>query len=44
MPDGFLAYFTRRYPRLVLHVHSAVASTSLSQESMFQSYFELADP
>jgi len=43
MPDGFLSYFTRRFPRLFLHVHSVVASTSLRSESMFRTYFELAD-
>ncbi|KAJ8486815.1 hypothetical protein ONZ45_g14539 [Pleurotus djamor] len=43
MPDGFLLYFTRRYPRLFLHVHSVVDETGLSSESMFRSYFELAD-
>lgn len=43
MPEGFLAYFTRRYPQLFLHVHSVVSSTSLRQESMFKSYFELTD-
>jgi serine/threonine-protein kinase/endoribonuclease IRE1 len=43
MPEGFLSYFTRRYPRLFLHVHSVIATTSLRQESMFRSYFELAE-
>src|SRR5882762_8436874 len=39
MPEGFLSYFTRRFPRLFLHVHSVVSSTSLSHESMFRTYF-----
>ncbi|KAJ7135397.1 hypothetical protein C8R43DRAFT_1072529 [Mycena crocata] len=43
MPEGFLAYFTRRYPRLFLHVHSVIGDTSLRTESMFRSYFELHD-
>ncbi|KAJ6588415.1 hypothetical protein B0H19DRAFT_922323 [Mycena capillaripes] len=43
MPEGFLAYFTRRYPRLFLHVHSVIRETSLRSESMFRSYFELHD-
>ncbi|KAF8208276.1 hypothetical protein K438DRAFT_1574766 [Mycena galopus ATCC 62051] len=43
MPEGFLAYFTRRYPRLFLHVHSVVGDTPLRSESMFRSYFELHD-
>ncbi|KIY49779.1 hypothetical protein FISHEDRAFT_58034 [Fistulina hepatica ATCC 64428] len=44
MPEGFLAYFTRRYPRLFLHVHGVVESTVLRTESVFRSYFELNDP
>ncbi|KAJ7779580.1 ribonuclease 2-5A-domain-containing protein, partial [Mycena olivaceomarginata] len=43
MPEGFLAYFTQRFPRLFLHVHSVVGDTSLRTESMFGSYFELHD-
>jgi serine/threonine-protein kinase/endoribonuclease IRE1 len=43
MPEGYLSYFTRRYPRLFLHVHAVIASSSLRQESMFRSYFDLAD-
>ncbi|KAF7319470.1 hypothetical protein HMN09_00285600 [Mycena chlorophos] len=43
MPEGFLAYFTRRFPRLFLHVHSVVGDTTLRSESMFRSYFDLAD-
>ncbi|KAI0058346.1 kinase-like protein [Artomyces pyxidatus] len=43
MPEGYLLYFTRRYPRLFLHVHSVVSDSSLRQESMFRSYFELTD-
>ncbi|KAJ7638294.1 hypothetical protein FB45DRAFT_902455 [Roridomyces roridus] len=43
MPEGFLAYFTRRYPRLFLHVHGVIGDTALRSESMFRSYFELID-
>ncbi|KAI0682674.1 ribonuclease 2-5A-domain-containing protein [Cytidiella melzeri] len=43
MPEGFLLYFTRRFPRLFLHVHSVVSSSQLRSESMFRSYFELAE-
>ncbi|KAJ7291175.1 hypothetical protein C8J57DRAFT_1586785 [Mycena rebaudengoi] len=43
MPEGFLAYFTRRFPRLFLHVHSVIGDTSLRTESMFRSYFDLVD-
>ncbi|KAF9483305.1 hypothetical protein BDN70DRAFT_891865 [Pholiota conissans] len=43
MPEGFLAYFTRRYPLLFLHVHRVVKDTGLHTESMFRAYFELPD-
>ncbi|OCH94596.1 hypothetical protein OBBRIDRAFT_747261 [Obba rivulosa] len=43
MPEGFLSYFTRRFPRLFLHVHRVVAASSLRNESMFRTYFELTD-
>ncbi|EMD37006.1 hypothetical protein CERSUDRAFT_137409, partial [Gelatoporia subvermispora B] len=43
MPEGFLSYFTRRFPRLFLHVHGVVAASSLRNESMFRTYFELTD-
>ncbi|KAF8062248.1 other/IRE protein kinase [Lyophyllum atratum] len=43
MPEGFLSYFTRRYPRLFLHVHSVVGTTGLRTESMFRTYFDLPE-
>ena len=43
MPDGFLAYFTKRFPKLFLHVHTVIEETDLYTESMFRSYFELPD-
>lgn len=43
MPDGFLAYFTKRFPRLFLHVYGVVEDSMLRRESMFRSYFELSD-
>ena len=43
MPEGFLAYFTRRFPKLFLHVHGVIASSVLRTESMFRSYYELKD-
>ena len=43
LPDGFLSYFTRRFPNLFKHVHSVVSRTNLRYESMFKSYFELPD-
>jgi len=44
MPEGFLGYFTRRYPRLFMHVHEVVKDTGLHGESMFRTYFELPEP
>ncbi|KAH8829150.1 hypothetical protein DL96DRAFT_1668744 [Flagelloscypha sp. PMI_526] len=43
LPEGFLSYFTRRYPRLFLHVHSVVQNTPLRTDARFRSYFDLAD-
>ncbi|KAF8153220.1 hypothetical protein B0H34DRAFT_800449 [Crassisporium funariophilum] len=43
MPEGFLGYFTRRYPHLFLHVHGVIRETGLYSESMFRTYFELPD-
>jgi len=43
MPEGYLAYFTRRFPHLFLHVHSIIAHSSLEKEPMFRSYFELGE-
>ncbi|KAI9056342.1 hypothetical protein FKP32DRAFT_1586082 [Trametes sanguinea] len=43
MPEGFLAYFTRRFPRLFLHVHGVISSSSLRSESMFRTYYELSE-
>ncbi|KAH7882970.1 hypothetical protein F5I97DRAFT_1900991 [Phlebopus sp. FC_14] len=43
MPEGFLAYFTRRFPRLFIHVHDVISETPLCHESMFRSYFELSE-
>ncbi|KAF9653686.1 hypothetical protein BDM02DRAFT_1648160 [Thelephora ganbajun] len=41
IPEGYLAYFTRRFPLLFMHVHSVVASSALRHEAMFRSYFDL---
>jgi Ribonuclease 2-5A len=43
MPEGYLSYFTRRYPRLFLHVYSVIANSLLRRESMFRTYFDLND-
>ena len=42
LPDGFLSYFTRRFPRLFLHVYYVIAtSPGLRHDPMFRPYFEL---
>jgi len=43
LPEGFLGYFTRRYPQLFLHVHGVIKETGLHSESMFRAYFDLPD-
>ncbi|KAL6309426.1 hypothetical protein BKA93DRAFT_821733 [Sparassis latifolia] len=43
MPEGFLSYFTRRFPGLLLHVHSVISGSPLRDESMFRAYFNLTD-
>ena len=40
MPEGFLGYFTKRFPRLFMHVHGVISDTHLYTESMFRAYFE----
>ncbi|KAN0061132.1 bifunctional endoribonuclease/protein kinase ire1 [Thecaphora frezii] len=40
LPDGFLAYFTRRFPELFLHVHDVITAFPLIRtETMFREYF-----
>ncbi|KAI0717900.1 hypothetical protein C8T65DRAFT_571302 [Cerioporus squamosus] len=43
MPEGFLTYFTRRFPNLFLHVHGVISHSALRTESMFRTYYELSD-
>lgn len=42
LPDGFLSYFTSRFPTLFLRVYHVVAR-HLSDEAMFYSAFHLDD-
>lgn len=40
LPDGFLAYFTTRFPKLFLHVYEVVdAMSALKTEAAFAPYF-----
>ncbi|CAI2164694.1 7508_t:CDS:2 [Funneliformis geosporum] len=42
IPDGFLFYFTSRFPQLMLHVYYVISeSEKLKNESMFRHYFDL---
>lgn len=44
LPDGFLTYFTRRFPHLFLHVYNVIASTPvLRTEALFKDYFTVED-
>jgi serine/threonine-protein kinase/endoribonuclease IRE1 len=42
LPNGFLTYFTSRFPRLLLHVYETV-SIHLADETMFLSTFQIQD-
>ena len=42
LPDGFLSYFTSRFPNLFMHVYSTISKTNLRYETMFKAYFELS--
>ncbi|KAJ1301123.1 hypothetical protein OPQ81_003536 [Rhizoctonia solani] len=43
LPEGFLSYFTRRFPKLFLHVYCVVEDSTLKLEPMFRSYFVLEE-
>ncbi|KAG9075622.1 bifunctional endoribonuclease/protein kinase ire1 [Ceratobasidium sp. UAMH 11750] len=43
LPEGFLSYFTERFPSLFLHVYGVVEGSALIHESMFRSYFTLEE-
>ncbi|KAL0564880.1 bifunctional endoribonuclease/protein kinase ire1 [Marasmius crinis-equi] len=43
MPEGYLMYFTKRYPNLFMHVHGVIGESELKDESLFNDYFELTD-
>ncbi|KDQ07551.1 hypothetical protein BOTBODRAFT_38751 [Botryobasidium botryosum FD-172 SS1] len=43
LPEGFLGYFTRRFPKLFLHVYFVISNSSLRYESMFRSYYDLVE-
>ncbi|KAI5454087.1 bifunctional endoribonuclease/protein kinase ire1 [Naganishia albida] len=41
LPDGYLNYFTTRFPALFTHVHEVVFDSKLRHESQFATYFIL---
>lgn len=45
LPDGYLNYFTRRFPELFLHVYNTVVEQPLIRtEPVFKEYFHCAEP
>ncbi|KZO94710.1 hypothetical protein CALVIDRAFT_538819 [Calocera viscosa TUFC12733] len=43
LPEGFLGYFTRRFPQLFLHVYGVISDCGLRYDSMFRQYFDHVD-
>ncbi|KAJ3175574.1 bifunctional endoribonuclease/protein kinase ire1 [Geranomyces variabilis] len=41
LPEGFVTYFTSRFPGLLLHVFNVVAESKLRNEAMFKVYFDI---
>ncbi|PWZ03630.1 hypothetical protein BCV70DRAFT_154574 [Testicularia cyperi] len=45
LPDGYLGYFTRRFPELFLHVYNTIVQQPLIRtEPVFREYFNCAEP
>ncbi|SPO28568.1 related to IRE1 - protein kinase [Ustilago trichophora] len=45
LPDGYLNYFTRRFPELFLHVYNTIVQQPLIRtEPVFREYFHCAEP
>ena len=45
LPDGYLNYFTRRFPELFLHVYNTIVDQPLIRtEPVFKEYFHCAEP
>lgn len=45
LPDGYLNYFTRRFPELFLHVYNTVVEQPLIRtEPVFREYFHCTEP
>ncbi|SAM84556.1 uncharacterized protein UBRO_05840 [Ustilago bromivora] len=45
LPDGYLIYFTRRFPELFLHVYNTIVEQPLIRtEPVFKEYFHCAEP
>jgi serine/threonine-protein kinase/endoribonuclease IRE1 len=41
LPEGFLSYFTNRFPNLLLHVYRVIADDEhLREERIFKPFFE----
>lgn len=42
LPKGYLSYFTRRFPRLLMHTYNVVCAAGFDEEPRFQRYFTLS--
>jgi hypothetical protein len=41
IPEGFLNYFSRKFPSLLVHVYSIILESNLKTENLFATYFDL---
>lgn len=43
VPEGFLNYFSRKFPSLLVHVYEIIVGSHLKFENLFVSYFDTLD-
>ncbi|KAH9454485.1 hypothetical protein Pst134EB_014565 [Puccinia striiformis f. sp. tritici] len=41
IPEGFLNYFSRKFPSLLVHVYSIILDSNLKSENLFATYFDI---
>ncbi|WAQ87039.1 hypothetical protein PtA15_7A768 [Puccinia triticina] len=41
IPEGFLNYFSRKFPSLLVHVYSIILESNLKTENLFATYFDV---
>lgn len=39
IPDGYMEYFHKRFPHLLLHVHRLIRDSECATEPLFAAYF-----